>query len=265
MEITGEVLFRRVKGNEGEDVNIGIGYLLAPQETFISTEKSDANIPIAWKDDKKGAKIGIIGDSQSPIFKGGDSEIGELLLNLEYPRGIPAGGSLIIRNTAISDGGKPVYILAIVSQNRNFKYDRTQIYNINGNSKHLAITPGDKKLPYEPNGMALSSLYKTAIWGEEEPWGFISTLRLDVLRLCAEYDDLMMKETHTQEDLKRFDEMKLMPFHGIINPTQDPNFKKFKNEMIKSGFKTNWLEKTTLSREKEFEEKAYQIVRQISG
>ena len=111
--------------------------------------------------------------------------------------------------------------------------------------------------------MALSQIHRSSIWGwDEERWGPVSTMRLDVLDMCQELDDAMLSDEPI--DPARLEELNRSHAGWILKSShRDPKYEDFKRRMFEEGHRSEWAGILTESQTRIRDEAGARIIREI--
>jgi len=106
--------------------------------------------------------------------------------------------------------------------------------------------------------MALSQVHKSCLWGwDDEPWGPVSTMRLDIIDKCQAYID---RENAGQEQPEEPD----YEIRSIVAPAwRDEEYDQFKKIMFERGMTIRWDDRLTASDSKELEHMSSEVIREI--
>ena len=268
-EVRGQLLFRRCRGDNFANVDVGIGIIETHPATFPAFRNQDILVDLACKRQHDAFSIGLIPKFRSANAECALDDIGRLVTSLQYPMGMgggTSGGSLFIRTTKIPSPRKlSVHLVAFVVQAIGEEIDRQTIYEITGDHQSLAISPTTQKIPFEPNGMALCQVHKSPVWGwDEEPWAPVSTLRLDMLDILTELDALQYLDDPTAAQLARMAELRSkLTWDPTQSARKDEDFLKFRQKMMEAGFVKDWAGSTTQSQDAAFSNHAKKVIRDL--
>lgn len=264
--IRGQLVFRRCAGNSGRDVDVGIGILEAHPATFPAFRNHDLMIDLAWKRNKMTA-LPIPGAARTTGSEYATSDLAGILCSLEYPRGANvAGGTLIVRTTRLtSTMNLGIYVIALVVEAGGKEIDRKAIHEMEGDSTRFSIRKTKSRLPFEPSGMSLCQIHRSPIWGwEEEKWGPVSTMRLDVLDICNQIDELRDKDERNEaENQKLHDLRRKLGWDPTSSGKDDPQYIAFRKQMIAQGYRQDWAGRNTETREREISAAASKIIQTL--
>ncbi len=264
--IRGQLVFRRCAGNSGRDVDVGIGILEAHPATFPAFRNHDLMIDLAWKRNKMTA-LPIPGAARTTGSEYATSDLAGILCSLEYPRGANvAGGTLIVRTTRLtSTMNLGIYVIALVVEAGGKEIDRKAIHELKGDGTRFSIQKTEDRLPFEPNGMSLCQIHRSSIWGwEEEKWGPVSTMRLDVLDICNQIDELRDKDERNEaENQKLHDLRRKLGWDPTSSGKDDPQYIAFRKQMIAQGYRQDWAGRNTETREREISAAASKIIQTL--
>lgn len=257
----GQILFRQLRwdapypsmttGNAHAGVGVidmPEGYL--PEETILG---------LIWHDDSllfTGEKIPIEANYNY-------HDLATHVTNLDFPAppedtGL-AGGGLILRRTRKPSAtpGHIVCLALLVVRNVPREFDRKTIYDIAEKTRGIPVLTAGQVIGFEPNGMALSQIHKSPIWGwDEEPWGPVSTLNLSAIDDIHAYMEREEAGTPQPDDLHA--EIK-----WLMKPKADSDYDEFKRRMRTAGHVQRWDAILTRSQTEAHERAASQIVRDI--
>ena len=127
----------------------------------------------------------------------GDHDVGSILTGCDWPRpaagtGLDGGGILLRRTEAPSPEGTVTCILVCLLACDALP-DRTFVDVEADASGVVSLGAPQPAGDLVTDGMTLSQILRLPLWGwEDEPWGLVWTLRLDVVAQCRRLDDLAM-------------------------------------------------------------------------
>ncbi|WP_298839786.1 hypothetical protein [uncultured Salinicola sp.] len=259
--IKGQVVFRRCDG----EADVGIGFIEVDADAVGVTETNDLIIDcLAGRGISDGMTVKLHSvriDDQDLS----DSDVGHLVTSLQYPRATEgsSGGSLFVRHSRIpAPEGRRTMLVALVIEADGAEIDPTLIHEVRGRDGIMMVRPS-RPHGLVPNGMALSQIHRSAIWGwGEERWGPVSTMRLDVLDMCQELDDAMLSDEPT--DPARIEELNRSHAGWILKSSfRDPKYENFKRRMIEEGHRSEWAGILTESQTRMRDEAGARIIREI--
>ena len=110
-------------------------------------------------------------------------------------------------------------------------------------------------------GMSLCQVHKAALWGwGDEPHGFRSTMRLDVVDLCTRYYELL---DDPSADPKELESIRRRTMGAVGSAHNDPQFAEFRRRMVEQGGNVPWDACPTASEEAAQDALADRIVREM--
>lgn len=257
----GQMLFRRV----GRHRMVGLGIVEMRTAYSPVTDVRDVRFQITLLDESPTERQFLVSNEPEILRHIGDMDLGSSLTHLNYRLGIGnrPGGSLILRRTRKAGrSGCDILMAAIVLKDAEVDFDHKQIQAISGENGTFFVRP-EQSVPFEPNGMALPSFLREPVWGwDNEPWGFYSTLRLDVIDQCQEMADLL--EGRLPSDPPREAELAKGPAGSIVKYPRDRDneYRKFVAAIAHDV--PRWDEVVTASRNQELSERAAAIVRNLT-
>ena len=258
----GQMLFRRV----GRHRMVGLGIVEMRTAYTPVTDIRDVRFHITLLNESAHEREFLISNEPEVLRHIGDHDLGAALTELNYRLGIGnrPGGSLILRKTR--KAGRPdcdILMAAIVLKDAEVDFDHKRLQTIAGENGVFFVRPADE-VPFEPNGMAFLSFLREPVWGwDNEPWGFRSTMRLDVIDQCQELSDLL--EGKLPSDPAREAELARGPAGSIVKypRERDAEYRKFLAAMNAYDV-PRWDEVVTASRNQELSERAAAVVRDLS-
>jgi len=259
--IKGQLVFRRCGG----EADVGIGFLEIDADAADTSDAQDLIIDcLAGRGIADILSIRLHSVRRDPQDLS-DSDLGHLVTSLEYPRATEgsSGGSLFVRHSRIpAPEGRRTVLVALVIEADDDEIDPTQMYEVRGRDGVMTVRPS-RSHGLVPNGMALSQIHRSPIWGwGEERWGPVSTMRLDVLDMCQELDDAMLSDEPT--DPARLEELNRSHAGWILKSShRDPKYEDFKRRMIEEGHRSEWAGILTENQTRMREEAGSRIIREI--
>lgn len=161
--------------------------------------------------------------AERPVQDAGH-EVAQHLTNEQWPRpavgsGMAGGGLLFRRTRAEASSWHEILLVAIcmyapagsVRSQMRYAVEADEI--VDGVPHRMSMRSPTACDELSTNGVGMTRLLKLPAWGwSDEPFGFVSTLRLDVIDQAMESMRLLNASNHSSDDLRRIEEIK--PTHG---------------------------------------------------
>lgn len=228
----GQLLFRRCRGSHIDNVDIAVGFI----ETDVplkATAGRDLRINIAAL--RVNDKIILNLDPKVQILEReyGEYELSNILNSIEYNKAVRPwqGGALLIRETRLrSEEGRYIYLVAMAFEAGGEQINHRQIHTLHQRGNNIEIRPGNM-INEEPNGEGIASVHKLPIWGwEKDPWGPVSTMRLDIIDECIELEKILLNPSEANQERRK--QLESRPAGGILGIRRnDKLFEQFHREM----------------------------------
>lgn len=259
--VKGQLIFRRCDGK----ADVGIGFMEIDADAAETADKQDLIMDCL-------ANRGVGGTMRVKLHSVrhdpqdlSDSDVGNLVTSLQYPRATEgsSGGSFFVRHSRIpAPEGRRIVLVALVIEADGDEIDPMVMHEIRGRDGIVSVQPSGPH-GLDLTGMALSQIHRSSIWGwDEERWGPVSTMRLDVLDMCQELDDAMLSDEPT--DPARLEELNRSHAGWILKSShRDPKYEDFKRRMIEEGHRSEWAGILTESQAKRRDEAGARIIREI--
>jgi len=215
------------------------------------------------------------------------SDLGSLVSHQMWsiPRDGINGGSIFVRKTRMTAReGMEVFAFSGVMRFNGDRIDETCVHEIApgnriGLGTTLAGATGFEVVARTPqpelgntNGMSFASFLKLPVWGwADEPCGFRSTMRLDVIDECDELLDLFDagETTLTSEQAAWLDAGEAGGIVGTRAVSRnDPEYKRFQEIMLEDGPRLRFdavLTRSELAREEERAARAVERMHESMG
>ena len=177
----------------------GVGII----EVATNAYPSEQILPILWhgRAVSNAATLTIAAEGAKLERHQRASDLADLATHLQIPRpkadtGLQGGG-LVLRETRLSTvEGRSIYLALLILSLEPDSIDCDLRYELSGASLK-ASTP----LSFDPAGMALPQIQKLPIWGwDEEPWGPVSTLALDIIDEAMKIEPLTNRPRTAAEE-----------------------------------------------------------------
>lgn len=273
--IRGELVLRRCRGNDGNEVDIHVGWLSAPKDTFRVHADADRMMTAA-RFTASPHSIMLLGGRLTTRDILPDSDLASNLTRIRFPGSVSeeddfvSGGALILRATRQDDErGMPVMLAALVMQATGPEADPAIIYEVRGKATSLSMTPTKRRFPMQPNGMALTQIHRSPVWSidGDELCGPVSTMRLDVLDECQRLEDLIAQDpTADRSDDPEYRRLTSGPAGMLVtNITRDPQYAAYRRRMADEGLTYPWNEFVSASYVATVEAKSSEIVKSLLG
>lgn len=179
------------------------------------------------------------------------------------------GGSMILRETRApsSEGTKLCLVLMTLC------LPEASLPDAHMAELHIGPRSSDWRLPgiggfkivgpcdaLHSAGMALCQIQKAPIWGwGDEPFGFASLLRLDIVDACTELQALLMSDNANPDEIERLRRLT----QGAVQTRPDKQFDEFRRRMVAEFGMTPWDDTPTASQVAIREENAARVIREM--
>ena len=174
----------------------------------------------------------------------GFDDIDALLRHDQWPRPVPAlgldGGGVAIRRTRApaSPGLRCVMLIALLSTDAIADETMVDIHGDTPGVLHVGAPDCARHL--DTRGTSMSQILKKPIWGWDEPWGFVSTLRLESQDDCRRLEALMAgADEHEPGERERLERGGAGSLLGLSR-RHDGDYGRFREEWLRRHGPGDW-------------------------
>ena len=254
----GQFLFRQLENDVGsseQTVHAAVGIVEMKPNTFV-TETYHSFLMY-------GCNMQIT-DDRFPFDSDLDlSDLADTLTSMKFTAPAAnsglAGGMIAFRETRIpaSQPGMITYLSVIAVRGAALIEDDLTIFELHGKGNNMLLSP-THKIDFNPAGEAITTLHKSPIWGfEDEKWGPVSTMRLDVIDKCDAYFKRQLTGEAHPEGTEYW-------IRTIVQPFSDDHiYKSYVESMFEKGLCDPWSAARSASRQKEIEKQSSEIIQKL--